>query len=378
MDIEDKKRRWENFRKKKSSNNGVRDEVVEQPTAAPVLEDKAEHENFEIVDNYHFGEEVQDGDNIFSERSAEVSAMKATVKNPASNHEAVGSEEYSQIEPFFQERPLDVKMQLHDQFEGGSPVVSTQQVIPAQQTKVVDVHSYEQEPEQEEAVQAAANHVKPAAGITEAEVPVPAAPKQEAVVASTPLVLSERTAGVPETAATDDTVIHLIQDMHTKIDKIESTYISRSFVEKQQEDIINSLHRELIGYKENAYKEQLTPFMKGIISIINSQYKRIRELSKQLKDDNPAIEPVIEELKIVIEDLENLLYPYEIDRIPVKKGDRYNADIHKTLTRVVTADKEQDRTIRKVLGLGYQWGSRVIEKSSVETFIYEEKKLGGK
>lgn len=174
----------------------------------------------------------------------------------------------------------------------------------------------------------------------------------------------------------DQQTLQLLTSMNTKLDKMEVNLFSQSLIEKQQQQIIDTLHSELMSYKENAYKDQLVPFIKGIIAIINNQFKRIRELKKQTNGlDSTKI--VIEELETLIEDLENLLYPYEVDSINVKPGQKFDVNIHKVITKVITTDKAKDRIVADVVGKGYKWGSRVIEKTAITIYVYDRAENGG-
>ena len=171
--------------------------------------------------------------------------------------------------------------------------------------------------------------------------------------------------------------LQLLTAMNTKLNKMEANLFSQSLIEKQQQQIIDTLHSELISYKENAYKEQLVPFIKGIIVIINNQFKRIRELKKQSNGLDSTVNIVIEELETQIEDLENLLYPYEVDSINVKSGHKFDVSAHKVITKVITTDKAKDKLVADVVGKGYKWGSRVIEKTAIYIYVYNGVENGG-
>jgi len=169
--------------------------------------------------------------------------------------------------------------------------------------------------------------------------------------------------------------VALLQEMKLQMDNIEKNVVNQRFTEQNQQRLIDGLHSELQFYKNNGKQDQLLPFVRDVISLIDKLEKRIRAFANL--EENLITKKLIHEFYVVIEDLEDILYRQGIDGVPVKIGDIFDPSLHKIITKKTTHDKALERTVAEVRSKAYMWDSRIIQKAQIVPYVYEEAKNEG-
>lgn len=168
----------------------------------------------------------------------------------------------------------------------------------------------------------------------------------------------------------------ILDPVNLKLDEIQDR-LNRLFEEFQgkikydvhKEKIIDELHRELQGYKDDIVKKHLKTMIMDIIQFIDNMRKLAQHYQTQ---ETGEIDPekILNILGSIPSDLEDLCFRQGV--VPFSgETDSFNPARQRVLKRIETPEKEKDRTIAESMRPGYEWDGTVIRPEMVAVYTYK-------
>lgn len=163
----------------------------------------------------------------------------------------------------------------------------------------------------------------------------------------------------------------LLESQYHSLDK-KLNQLSYEFEQKLKHDehkekIIDKLHNELQGYKDNLIHERLMPVIMDLILTIDRSMK----LKKSL-DSGEEYTKHLKAIDGTIMDIEDILYTQGVESYE-SEDSQFQKMEQKIVRTIKTNDLSKDKQIAEVLGKGYKWDERIIRKEQVSVYVYEEK-----
>ena len=160
------------------------------------------------------------------------------------------------------------------------------------------------------------------------------------------------------------------QQIDGKILQLLKEFTDKLKYDKHKDNIIDNMHKELQGYKNNSQVERIMPIMMDLILSIDLTTKLMKGLEKL-----EEIEP--EKLKKVITDsvldLEDILLKQGIESFECD-GKSFDSKRQKVVKKVTTSDLSLDKKISERLAKGYEMDGKIIRKEQISVFVFEETK----
>ena len=134
-----------------------------------------------------------------------------------------------------------------------------------------------------------------------------------------------------------------------------------------KDQMIDRLHKELSGYKEDASERFSGELMKSVIKIRKNMGKLI-ESDKWKTMDADAVK---EQYQYIFEDITDLLELHSIDPYRSNPGDCFDAAVHQPKAEKTT-DVALDKIVKESISEGYKKGDKVIVPERVIVYQYKE------
>lgn len=177
---------------------------------------------------------------------------------------------------------------------------------------------------------------------------------------------------VEESSKTEINIEGIMDKINQSIQEVKEEFDSKVKYDKHKDKIIDELHEELQGYKDDIIHKLLRPVITDIIYNIDNNNKTVQALKEK---DAAEIDP--QKLMGIIEgqseDLEDILYRQGVEDFTYVTPE-FDPKKQKIIKTVETEDKEKDRTISRSVKKGYMFENRVIRHELVEVYVYS----GGK
>jgi molecular chaperone GrpE len=181
-------------------------------------------------------------------------------------------------------------------------------------------------------------------------------------------------------SANNDTAKNILELPSEAIDAIKNgiTNLEKDFQTKlrydqHKEKIIDNLHEELQGYKNDLYKKLQQPILLDIIHVMDD----IKKLLGAHEEKDPAEldpEKLLKQMRDIPFDLEHLLYRQGVEPFSSKGGEKFDPAKQKVLKPITTGDKSEDKTIAKTIKNGYEWEGKIIRPEHVAVYVFREEK----
>ncbi|WP_423799930.1 nucleotide exchange factor GrpE [Neobacillus sp. SAB-20_R2A] len=147
--------------------------------------------------------------------------------------------------------------------------------------------------------------------------------------------------------------------------------VARKFkIDESKDKIIDNLHRELQGYKDNQTKDLVKPIILDLIMMIDRTKKQADEFD-QAKDQYP--QKLVNVIKDFVQDLEDILYRQGIDSYNCETED-FDAKQQYIVKRIKVDDPLKDKKVAEVVGNGYIWDEKIVRPERVNVYVYDQSK----
>jgi len=169
-------------------------------------------------------------------------------------------------------------------------------------------------------------------------------------------------AGVHQTIAKMEVVQHQLQ-------RLQEAFEAKLKYDAHKEKIIDQLHEELQGYREDVLMQHQRSFVTDVIKVIDD----IRKLTSHYRSTAPGEwhpEKLLEHLEQIPFDLEDLFLVRGI--VPFRQPSPTFEPARQRITKKIpTSDPLQDKCVASSLRPGYEDQGRVIRPELVAVYYYD-------
>lgn len=149
----------------------------------------------------------------------------------------------------------------------------------------------------------------------------------------------------------------LLQDFETKLRQ-----------DRYKENLLDQLHQELQGYRNQLVKKQMQPILLDLIHLLDDLQRTIARFETIPAEELEA-ESLLRTLSMFPQDLLDILYRQGVDPYVCQES---AFDPHRQHpVRIVAADDEAERRVAASLRPGYVWDGEVLRKEYVEIYAYQ-------
>ena len=138
---------------------------------------------------------------------------------------------------------------------------------------------------------------------------------------------------------------------------------------QEKDNLINKLHAELQGYKDDHTERYVSQLMKEIITIRQNMKKTIAKSDWNEKD----AQEIRKEYQYVTEDLMDFLERQGVDEYTSVAGAPFDSSIHQVVKTETTTEIELDKTVKESLSAGYRKDNKSFLLERVVVYKYENK-----
>lgn len=157
-----------------------------------------------------------------------------------------------------------------------------------------------------------------------------------------------------------------------EIVKLREEFNEKLKYDKHKEEMIDDLHNQLQQYKDNLVLKSYKPLVLDIISLIDSNNKKVDILKNQSINKLNSLK-LLKNIEDFSEDLQDMLIRQGVEMFR-SEGKVFDGLIHSPATNIETDDISRDKMIANTLKPGYILDDKVIKKEVVEVYSYKEVK----
>ena len=157
-----------------------------------------------------------------------------------------------------------------------------------------------------------------------------------------------------------------------EIIKLREEFNEKLKYDKHKEEMIDDLHNQLQQYKDNLVLKSYKPLVLDIISLIDSNNKKVDILKNQSINKLNSLK-LLKNIEDFSEDLQDMLIRQGVEMFR-SEGKVFDGLIHSPATNIETDDISRDKMIANTLKPGYILDDKVIKKEVVEVYSYKEVK----
>ena len=150
---------------------------------------------------------------------------------------------------------------------------------------------------------------------------------------------------------------------------LQEEFQSKLKYDQHKEKIIDDLHRELQGYKNDILKKAIQPLVLDIINTIDNINKVTWSYRNQ---KNVPADKLLEVIEAFSGDLEDVLYRQGIESYKSQEAVVFNGNRQKILKIIETAKMNSDKLVADTLKKGYEWDGKIIRPEMVSVYAYKE------
>ena|GEM_PF-427796 len=160
-----------------------------------------------------------------------------------------------------------------------------------------------------------------------------------------------------------------IKALNEKIANLNNMFLKKIQSMEFEKNVVNDLHKELQGYKDDLYFKLIKPTLMDLIDMKNSFKRGIENFSQKTEAEKMNfLETFIFEIDTILE--KNDIEIYETD---ITNEQNFDARKQKIVEKIETDKKENHGKVFKVKSNGYIYKGRVISPEKVEVYVYNEK-----
>jgi molecular chaperone GrpE len=151
--------------------------------------------------------------------------------------------------------------------------------------------------------------------------------------------------------------------------KLNKDFTDKLKADESKEKIIDNLHRELQGYKDDQLKDIIKPLINDLILMAD----RKRKIIKKAEEGDLSTDKLLRILNESIQDVEDILYRQGIDPFSSSDG-HFDSKVQQIVKTFKTEDLSKDKMVAEVVGKGYQWDGKLFRHEKVNIFVYDKPK----
>ncbi|WP_256438658.1 nucleotide exchange factor GrpE [Leptotrichia sp. oral taxon 218] len=160
-----------------------------------------------------------------------------------------------------------------------------------------------------------------------------------------------------------------IKALNEKIANLNNMFLKKIQSMEFEKNVVNDLHKELQGYKDDLYFKLIKPTLMDLIDMKNSFKRGIENFSQKTEAEKiNFLETFIFEIDTILE--KNDIEIYETD---ITNEQNFNVKKQKIIEKIETDKKENHGKVFKVKSNGYIYKGKVISPEKVEVYVYNEK-----
>jgi len=160
-----------------------------------------------------------------------------------------------------------------------------------------------------------------------------------------------------------------IKALNEKIANLNNMFLKKIQSMEFEKNVVNDLHKELQGYKDDLYFKLIKPTLMDLIDMKNSFKRGIENFSQKTEAEKMNfLETFIFEIDTILE--KNDIEIYETD---ITNEQNFDVKKQKIVEKIETDKKENHGKVFKVKSNGYIYKGRVISPEKVEVYVYNEK-----
>ena len=157
--------------------------------------------------------------------------------------------------------------------------------------------------------------------------------------------------------------------LNEKIANLNDMFLKKIQSMEFEKNVVNDLHKELQGYKDDLYFKLIKPTLMDLIDMKNSFKRGIENFSQKTEAEKiNFLETFIFEIDTILE--KNDIEIYETD---ITNEQNFNVKKQKIIEKIETDKKENHGKVFKVKSNGYIYKGKVISPEKVEVYVYNEK-----
>ena len=160
-----------------------------------------------------------------------------------------------------------------------------------------------------------------------------------------------------------------IKVLNEKIANLNDMFLKKIQSMEFEKNVVNDLHKELQGYKDDLYFKLIKPTLMDLIDMKNSFKRGIENFSQKTEAEKiNFLETFIFEIDTILE--KNDIEIYETD---ITNEQNFDVKKQKIVEKIETDKKENHGKVFKVKSNGYIYKGKVISPEKVEVYVYNEK-----
>ena len=161
--------------------------------------------------------------------------------------------------------------------------------------------------------------------------------------------------------ALEETVVHELQPMH--LAKIEQQLTDIRDSERVNQKLFDTLHQELISYRDNFVRESLQkPFIRDLLILFDDLSGIAAQFEQSASRRSHDVQ-ARDNLNNAVHFLLEILHRLEVNEIPLE--DTVNRSLHRIIGFEPAASIEEDGQIVKRIKRGFTWHDRVLRHEEV-------------
>ena len=168
--------------------------------------------------------------------------------------------------------------------------------------------------------------------------------------------------------AEEKSVFEEIQELNEKMDVMNDTVSQKILNIDFEKNIVDKLHKELQGYKDDLYFQLVKPLIMDLINMRERMRRAVKHFSKETGEKKvEMLESYVEEIETILEN--NSIEIYETE----KEECDYKVKKQRIVKQIKTSDEKLHGKICNILTNGYIYTekNKIIFPEKVEVYVYK-------
>jgi molecular chaperone GrpE (heat shock protein) len=199
----------------------------------------------------------------------------------------------------------------------------------------------------------------------------PACPTPETEVAEHPEEQPTRqtaTDAVGAPAEEPSAHVATLRELSARIGQLDLKFDQRILLSDQQAAVIDRLHSELQGYRNDLYAQMLKPVLADLATV---REHILKIASDQRKKPPEAQSVALDTFASFADDLGQILEENDVEIYRASPGEPVDPKRHRIVAKHATADESLHRLIVEVVGDGYFFRDRALTPERVTVYAYD-------